>query len=182
MTVYIYIYITGRNYYYYFWQYSIIFLFIICSWYSSLCLNRLFSWSSWYIFLFSSKNSLWEYNQLIFMLTAFRIWLIIDLEWLQLTLKKINLWLFLLNGLKVLLDKIMLMSRKLIIFWLKDFSILNPDNLKALIIFLHIFEVFGMKMRPSSYYKPICVPLPYPDVRNRSRRWPKGSLFNSYHT
>ena len=87
------------------------------------------------------------------MLTAFVICLIIDLGWLELTLMSVGVWLSLRNGRKVLLVKLKVMSRKLTILRFNDISILNPCNLKVLIIFLCILEVwgplrFGIKMRP----------------------------------
>ena len=59
------------------------------------------------------------------------------------------------------------MSRKLTIFKLEVISILNHSNLKALIIFICIFEVLGpllsrIKMRLSSRISPICSKLTIP--------------------
>ena len=74
----------------------------------------------------------------------------------------INVRRCLLNGFKILLVKLNVMSRKLMILRLDDTSISNPSNLKVLIIFWCIIEVlglllFGMKMKPPSLYKPTCL-------------------------
>lgn len=52
------------------------------------------------------------------------------------------------------------MPRKLTILRLDVISILNPKNLKAFIIFSVDDNgplLFGMKIRPSSLYRPICL-------------------------
>ena len=64
------------------------------------------------------------------------------------------MWLFLLNCLNVLFSKSNVMSRKFTIFRFGVISIFNPSKLKALMIFLCIFDVLellssGMKIRPS---------------------------------
>ena len=61
-----------------------------------------------------------------------------------------------LSGLKVLLFKSNVTSRKLTIFKFKAISIVSPSNLNALIMFLLILEVLGpflpgMKMIPFSW-------------------------------
>ena len=53
-------------------------------------------------------------------------------------------------------------SRKLVILILEEISVLNPKNLKALIIFFCILEhlepsLLGMYKIPSLWYNPICI-------------------------
>ena len=74
------------------------------------------------------------------MLSVFGICLTIDLGWLGLILMSVAFCLPLKNGSKVLSDELKIMSKKLTILRLDDISILNPSNLKVLIIFLCIIR------------------------------------------
>ena len=59
------------------------------------------------------------------MLTVFGMCLIIDLGWLELTLFQGAIWLYLLNGLKILFAKLKVTSRKLTILRFEAISILS---------------------------------------------------------
>ena len=117
------------------------------------CWNPLFSRASLYVF-FLLNDSLFILKSI-----AFGVGLIIDLGWLELILMSVGEWLFLLNGINVLLSKSNVMSRKFAIFRLEVISIFNPSKLKGLMIFSCIFDVLGtlpsgMKMRLSFLYNP----------------------------
>ena len=65
------------------------------------------------------------------------------------------------NGLYELFERSRVTFRKLTILLLDETSILNPKNLKALIIFFCMLELigsllFGTYIKPSSWYKPNC--------------------------
>ena len=111
--------------------------------YSSLPWNPLSFRASSYLLLFSSKIFLHGDSLLILWFTALEICLSTDLGWFEETFMYLGVELFSLKALNVPLFKFNVTSRKSTIFKFEAIWILKPSNLKALIIFFCILEVFG---------------------------------------
>ena len=111
--------------------------------YSTLPWNPLSFRISSYLLLFSSKIFLHEDSLSILWFTALGICLSTDLGWFEETFMYLRAESFLLKGLNVPLFKFNVTSRKSTIFKFGAIWILKPSNLKALIIFFCILEVFG---------------------------------------
>ena len=79
-------------------------------------------------------------NLFILILIALGTCLIIDVEWLELTLMYVDMVLVLLNGLLKLSFKLRVMSKKLTISKLELIFIINPIYLKVLITFFCILD------------------------------------------
>ena len=111
--------------------------------YSSLLRSPLYFRASSYLPLLSSKIFLHEDSLLILWFTALGICLSTDLGWFEEIFMYLGAESFLLKGLKVQLFKFSVTSRKSTVFKFEASWIFKPSNLKALIIFFCILEVFG---------------------------------------